>query len=454
MWIALAIVLHAVLAAAAVAGGDGFVRQDGHLLFAASALVTIWLGTRSRDALAYFFAPGSLSVLYVDLTFAIGSLAYREGMVLNTADVGAYARWELLHWVTAFFLVANGTILLVQELATSSRAANISAPLRLKADPAVLTSGLLLLAVGTALRIGADAAPAVLTTVPTLLGAAAVSYGIRSESVSRRLLVYTMLLGVFAALFYQDKRVVVSLFILVAFLEAVAGSIGRVTIKHALLGSVAVAVLAVSIIVMSITRGYGNYGVENPVVAALYLRDYVGEEQFARYFFNNIEVSYSYFHSVNAVEVASREPEVRTWGATLARALFVVTPSSIVSKPPSILDSYTARYDRARRREGKSSPVVVQSEMYWNFGVAGLGVLAVLYYIAQALYLRLVNLVRRSQSGAGVVASLAAYACFPFYVRGSGLDIFVMYAIAAAVLAAGAYFAGHVLHGSLLTEQD
>lgn len=180
---------------------------------------------------------------------------------------------------------------------------------------------------------------------------------------------------------------------------------------------------------MSIIRGYGEYKVKGFLDANKYVKNYVTSSYFIPAFMNNLEISYTYLHSNNAVEKIIEYPELKTYGETLIKPLFMFIPRSIMkNKPQSIIHHYTNGFSQKYREKGGSWTISIQSEMFWNFSFFGIFVGAIFFYVFNILYRYTIELININNI-INYIPLLYLYEALLILFRGSGIDMFLIFMI-------------------------
>lgn len=230
---------------------------------------------------------------------------------------------------------------------------------------------------------------------------------------------YISILALFIAglpLFYASKRDLIFLVLpLMVYLLPSKKLHWRLVTR----GILSAIVLIIFIIAMSIFRGYGNYNVSGLLDVIKFIPDYISSESFYSFLGRNIEVVYSYFHTVNGV-FGWLNGELQTfYGLTLLKVFFVPIPSGIIAGPDSIIDIYTTYWSPSYRASGGSYPINMLGEYILNFGY--------LSCIMLGLFLKFLDLIMlswiRSRKESVFMGILFMNLLVLF--RGSGLDLFV-----------------------------
>src|SRR5690606_15480936 len=129
----------------------------------------------------------------------------------------------------------------------------------------------------------------------------------------------------------------------------------------------------------------------------------------------------NYVHS-NQVEL--------TYGSTFLKFFFLPLPRSIFPyKPDSMIDIYTKKFMPEFRAEGGSYPIIIYSEVFWNFHILGLFFLYFIFRVLNNFYIKLIENVNRNVINVKTIFLLFMYVTLIQFVRGSGLEIWLLYGI-------------------------
>ena len=96
---------------------------------------------------------------------------------------------------------------------------------------------------------------------------------------------------------------------------------------------------------MSIARGYGNFDVENVLVAFFYIGDYIRSDIFRDAIVDNLEFSGVYFDTVNCADYVLNNQIPTLLGSTFIKPLFLPIPRELFPlKPESMINIYTSTF--------------------------------------------------------------------------------------------------------------
>lgn len=391
---------------------------------------TIFAYTRNS---VQFFSPNSLVFFYCSLSLALGSMGMRDGLSLVPRTISEYERHAYTHVALSFVMLGLAFLPLVQvrlanriQLSRSGvriRMARLI-PISLIVAPIAFV-GLDLSAIGGSGNLSVYA--------QSLLSVALILIFGRYSAVVR----YAVFLGiliVMVVLHPHDKRVAIFLAFPFLFLEARSGalnlSLGSIVVFSAL-----IALLIYLLLAMSIARGYGGFDVDGSVLLAfLLVGEYFSSEFFWAALLQNIEVSYFYFHYVNAIELIASGVASPTLGETLIKFFFLPFPREIIGwKPDSIIDLYTLTYDPSFRSIGGSWPPNFAAEYFWNFHLFGIILFPVFAWLNARLFNYLLS-PKASKQPYLFILGLFAYMNILTYARGSGLDLFSFFLVTAGLM--------------------
>jgi hypothetical protein len=413
-------------------------KKSSWILYAAQTLFFLlaWNKTRRLESL---LSPVALVILYIDISFALGNYAFGRELVLNQIDYADFLKWRHLP-LTTFYVLMQNVLLFHFDGFLRARAEKIQPaehvrfPVSIQAGIVMGGIGMFLLFTVLPLDVGLLGGSGEMSAVPKTIGALLLIGLMVYRRVKWRFLAYIVILGLFASFSYNNKREAIFLVLPIFLLEA---AVYRRALKASsyIYGLLVAAGLSVLIIVMSMMRGYGGLATESTGLFGFLplVWQYVLLDDFLPYFLNNIEASYTYFHSLQAMEYILGDPSLLTYGSTVVKFLFIAIPSSILSwKPSSFIDLYTSFHDPEFRAVGGSWPPNVFGEMFWNFHFAGLFVLPCVLGVISIGYYKMLRLIR---SGAILnhIWLLYAYMHVLTYARGSGLDLLLIYSIFGAL---------------------
>lgn len=412
-------------------------KKYSHLLFL-SQLMLMYGYLYTKKYFFLFLTPIMLVILYIDISFTLGSYAFYNNLVLIRADYNDYLNWEHTNTISLYILVIN-TFLFYLDLLFTKKYLNIYSKFKIDNESYfnIKTKYLQNIAIiffiifffipfDVSFLGGSGNMAGVPMTISALILILIVSY----SNSKYKYLIYILILIGFASFSYASKREAIFFIFPIIFLEIYLNRVKvnfQLIMKLLLIGFF----LLFLILIMSIMRGYGGYNIDsiNIVSVIPFLFDYIQEDLFLEYLFNNIETNYTYFHSMQAMEYIHGDNSLLSYGSTVIKFLFITIPSSIYEfKPESIIQLYTEHRDPYYRSIGGSWPINVYSEMFWNFYYFGFFYVILFFIIFNLIFIKLLILINNRKI---IYHSfyLYFYMQILMYARGSGFDMFIVYMI-------------------------
>lgn len=377
----------------------------------------------------FLLSPSFIVVSYININFFIGSIVFNAGLVIDFVLV-PYHQWKNQHLTMAYFNCANLLIVISYLVAHKLKLPNLTNfyNLRKVQNQSLIVIGGFLILLFSYVQIdlsflGADGS---FHIIPKSLGAILIFVVcFRSFSLPYRILSYFLVIFLFAVAAFEDKRDAIFLLLPILLLEFTRYPI-IINFKKIILGFFVVGFISYLIIVMSILRGYGSFEPKGFFDATKYVKEYIYSESFVPSFMNNIEVSYTYFHSNNSVEYVLEDPSLLSYGSTIIKPLFIMFPRYMFPwKPDSIIHLYTSTFSKEMRDRGVSWPVSIQSELFWNFHFVGIAIGAFIFFIFNSVYLKVIDLIVKDEI-INSIHLLYIYQQSLVLFRGSGMDQFII----------------------------
>lgn len=405
-------------------------------IFVFQAFLYVIFGLIFPRKILYFFSPSFITTTYICINMAIGLYAFENGLIYKQMIVASYINDEVIVRASMLFFVAN----IIVFNTFRNRIHQIGEETRKKASQFQLSRNqiikfFIIIPVFFAVDIVSDrlGTQGGIFTIPVTVSILYLSYLLSRSQERGRWIFYPIIILVSLFLQFDSKREVVFLIGGIFIIEALS----MVQLKR--LSSIklflTVAILGVAafylIIAMSITRGFGYYGVKNPIEALSYVDDYISDENNIRLVLNNIEATTVFFHAYNATDMFIGGEAPLLYGKTFVKIAFFPFPRSVLPiKPNSIIHEYTYRYDPHLREEGRSVAVSLYPEYFWNFHWTGFIVLFLVFLLFNEAYFFGLNSYFDGNIKIAVMGVfLIAY--FVGYLRGSGIDLFLLYLLIA-----------------------
>ena len=426
-----------VLMAVAVYSPDDWLRAKLWILYAFQYLMVIRVLLKQEDRWLFFLSPSFVTVSYIALNSCLGAYAFQHGLVAVQENYLSYLGWTNLGWVTAFILSANFTLIVSFFWARAHFKAANREERSFKRERATgekilvigFCVGAMLVFSLIELDFGLFGGSRNFSIIPqTLAFLSAVILLVKTRQRGRFLL-YILALVYFSSFSSFDKRNAIFLIAPVIFIECITLQRLRINVRFLIRVSVTSISILLLITMMSIYRGYGNYNPETFIDTRHFVFDYITDPMFPVYVGNNMEFNYTFFHSHQAIEYVITETNLMLYGSTFLKVLYVALPRYLFpSKPDSIVTYYTEHHALSHIRwdpEVYSWPCTIYCEFFWNFHIAGLLLLLLVYYAFSYCYFRIVGEFRYDLKYEYILY-LFAYQQLLQLIRGSGFDDFVV----------------------------
>ncbi|WP_159634826.1 hypothetical protein [Sphingobacterium composti Ten et al. 2007 non Yoo et al. 2007] len=430
------IVLHFFLFAICIFTDKHFIDSYASYIYL-SQLLSIFYGIyKVKNNLILFLSPSFLTIFYISLNFIFGHYAVTNDLGLNNNYYSTYQSYYSINFITAFFIACNFVVYFTIPFKkftsinfitfkTAKSQVNLF-------SVQIVTLFLFLFAVGSfeinLNFLGADgnfnyAFEFAIVIILVLIN--------RNNSTKYRAIVYLFILIIFIINHYDSKREIMFVLILILFLESVknGGNI-LVRLKTLLLSSILVIVFIYIVVVSSILRGYGNYNVDSPIEAFGLVGDYLESDIASDALVMNFEINHVYGNATNAVNYVYTNNADLLYGSTFYKLIFTPIPRSMMpNKPESMVHIYTSKFDPTFRAIGGSFPIIVYSEVFWNFHLIGLLLLYFIFVIFNKYYYLILKSLVLNRISQFTILYLYLYSTFIQFIRGAGIEVWLIYGI-------------------------
>ena len=380
-------------------------------------LYNVYVYLRSKGNVYTFLQPSVIGINYVYTSLALGALAFvSENIVILRM------RSDAAEWLTTpipILLLAGVVSLLIAFGDHRPKRAAWTLPSPSPARAMML----LLLTVGTVF-FGSEIE---FVFVGPLAGATFLIYALQVVAFKdgkRRLVLYVLALVPLSILLAHDKRDVIFPLIAVVLLESLVRDRDRLTVRRLLSWLVIYTPPVFALILaMTVLRAAEQFGIASVggIIAAV--SAYVQGTDFLGHLFLNLEWTYTYVHTFNAINYALTDRIPALLGSTYVKVLFIFVPREWVDwKPDSIIHVYTSYYDQGYWRRGGSWVSSMVGEAILNFRWFGAVILALILRTFDHLFVRYV-LIQRRKNYLFAGAALYGLVAFLLYARGSGLEL-------------------------------
>lgn len=246
-----------------------------------------------------------------------------------------------------------------------------------------------------------------------------------------RLLVYFLITVVIFSFHFHSKREIILVVFIFLFLEAVYNQFKiKFKFKFVLLLTLIGFIGAYLILAASIMRGYGGYRFESKLDAFLTVPEYIGQPYFKDAFVENFEVNTVLGNTMICMGFVETGKLPLQYGGTYLKILFTPIPRSIwKNKPEGMILKYTYTLKEEYRKEGQSLPVVHYAEGFANFYWFGVIIVVAILLAFDRLFWYIVTLKDMHILNGKLIFSIYLMCILFQYIRGSGFDLFSLYAI-------------------------
>ncbi len=386
------------------------------------------------------FNPIRMFLIIFSLQVTLGAWGFSQGWVIVEKDLIDYQKWDYFSENVAILLAMMSVVFYVDTKFSKKYikySINISGHLneiqlnRNRILPIFILSVFFIISLDLSF-FGSEGDLAIL---PKTLVALSICILIQKLKLPFRVISYASIVIFFAMFSINEKREAIYLLFPIIWIESIlrAHIINFKILRYLTLIFFLVFLL---IIMMSIARGYGGYGeFDNLVDTIPYIKNYIYSDVFVSAVLNNIEASYTFFHTLNSFELINDDFTRLAAGTTIIKPFFILFPREVFYfKPDSILELYTRINDPSGRELGVSWLISIFGEAYWNFHLMSIVVVYVIFYLFSKYFINTVRKVDSSKSICNFIFPMYVYICFLTLARGSGFDQFFVYIIIGGTL--------------------
>ncbi|WP_315055206.1 hypothetical protein [Chryseobacterium indoltheticum] len=392
----------------------------------------IYYATDKKINIKYFFTPTFLTLSYVSLTFGFAALYLNAELGFLTKFVTIYKNSPSFKLVNFYFLICNFILFFIyfKNFKKNKFLINkfqINRNL-IKKNTFIVAFIVFFLFSFIQLDASIFGGNGDLSFVPKFLSCIVITFYLSAKRFKYRLLVYGLLLCVFLASNFDSKREIMFLLIAILYVEFLLNDLHiNLSIKNILFFILGGSLFMSIIIVASIFRGYGSFKVNTIYDAFVLIPEYIKSDFFLDAIGENLELNYSYGNALNAADLFLEGKTRLLYGETVAKALFVPLPKSIFEyKPRSIVEIYSPLINNGT---GEIQPVVIYSEFLWNFSIIFFIPLYMFFWFSEKIYKDILFQVKKNRLSLLLLLELFYITTILQFVRGSGLDLFVVYII-------------------------
>ena len=412
-----------------------FIIQHGQWFYAVQFLVIFNKLLHSKNNFIYFFSPSFLCLFYLNINFFLGHLIVSRGIGFDLKYTQAFRNFESVSFITAFFIISNLMVFL------SIPSKDFSSVLKPKIDKInsyppnklkILFLFTILFILGLLkLDLSLIGGEGDFSYVFKFSVAIIIVFFVSKYKSKIKYLLYLLMTAFFFVGSLGSKREFFYVLILILFFEFLRNRVLlKINIKQIIYSLFFFSAVVYLVITASIVRGYGGFETDDALEASEHVVEYVSSDFAINALAANFELNHLYGNSSNAINYVYSGEENYLFGSTFSKFLFIMFPRSIFPwKPSSMIDIYTKKFDPNFRSIGGSYPVIIYAESFWNFGLFALPFLYFIFRFFNKLYLKIVYKTSNSKISTYSVFLIFMYATFIQFVRGSGLELWLIYSL-------------------------
>lgn len=176
------------------------------------------------------------------------------------------------------------------------------------------------------------------------------------------------------------------------------------------------------IMAFTIFRGYGAYNLTSPRDFVFAMGDLISSEMSWEFIASILEIKSSYFYTIYPIASIIDESFVDWSMMSIIKPLYIIPGLIGIERPESFSTMFTMWYNRSFWLRGGSLPPGIIAEYFFVFRYAGI-------FIASFIIIGMVKLFTYMINSKGVLVNTGIFGLsfIVFYLRGSGLDMFVIY---------------------------
>jgi hypothetical protein len=393
--------------------------------------------TKKEHRLMYLMSPSFIALTYLCLSLGFGAISLANDLGFEKNYVSFYRRSTgNLNIINAYFLTCDCLIYYslfryVKKFKIPDDGAVIKEIISKKTVLIAVSMFLLFSAVDIKLEfLGGDGT---FSYMPRLVSTVFIILYVSRFNLPLRLFFYGLVMAIFTMTEFESKRQLLFVLLFIMWCEFIFHPVKiRINLKTALLVTTGVGIFTYFIIVSSILRGYGGYEAQNFRQANDRIFDYINTDIFKNASVTNFEVNALYGNSAYAMQLVLSGKTDFLFGSTFFKVLFLPFPKDVIAiKPKAMIDIYTKMADPGEYSKGVSYPIILYSELFWNFWFLGLPMLFWIYSFFNKSYLKVYRNIRIGDISFYTVSVVFLYVTFIQFVRGSGLHLWVLYYLVA-----------------------
>lgn len=428
--------INIILCLLSVVFSNEWLFMNSYILFTIQFVLGLCIMfSSSREWKLYmFFTPSFCSFIYLGLNFCLG--AYFIPREYGTSQFYYISNSNVTSWSTILCVLLISNALVFHRFMNTSSMCKIYE--NIKIEPIQIPDKLVVFCIVLLLSF------AFLGINLSFLGASDGDFSypykfiltivlilyLVKKPIHIRFFIYVLIIAYFLVTNYNSKRQVFYIIICIVFIESYYKQIlVTLSFKSFLLLFVALFMFLFIILFSSILRGYGNYDAHTFMDAIVLIPEYINEPFFKDAIIDNLEISTVFGNSSLCIEYVINNKLPIQYGETFLKVLYTPFPKEIVGRPNNMIDLYTGIAQPSFRQAGGSLPVITYSELFANFYYLFAPACFFLYKIFDDMFVVLIKQLHYSIFSFRILSFIFLISTSIQFIRGSGLDMYLVYYI-------------------------
>ena len=406
--------------------------EFGYLFYLLQLIFLIINVIKQKNNYIFLLSPTFITYLYINLSFTFGHLVVSRGIEFDLIYFNTFNNYLSVRYVTIVFILFNFFIVLGIPKMFLKSIVTSNSKLEFNILKFLLCYGLIILLSFLTFDLeliggGSNYAYAIKLGLTIIVGLNV----LRLKLLTKRIFLYLLLIIPFLIFNYESKREII--FVLFLFLSLEIFKFKphvKFNFKTFTVISLSSIIFISLILVASILRGYGVYKIDNPIDAVKNLPNYINSDIITKGLAINFELSTTYGNSSNAIDYINKGEVNYLYGSTFLKFLFLPIPRKYFpSKPESMVNIYTKKFAPEYHYTGSTRPIIIYSEFFWNFGIFGFLLIAIMFNILNRFYYKMLVTLNKNIINPKIIFNLFLYITLVQFIRGAGFELWLVYAI-------------------------
>lgn len=388
---------------------------------------------KKHRKLYLLFSPTLFSFFYLGISFTLGAYFIPLNMGWSGDLYPNYIKIDHLEWFSTFFFITDLILLASWRIITSKGIEKLKNQEeqfwpKFNQDQFLFFSFLFLalnFVQPVQLILGPMLYPfkMVLIIYITLMS---ITLGKKSKGV-----IYFIILAIMLATHYHSKREIILVVFIVFFLESLYNKFNiKFNFKMLLIAFGGLFVAVYLVLAASILRGYGNFKLDNKLEALVLVPEYVSKPYFMDSFVVNFELNQVLGNSMICMDFIQDGKLPLQFGGTYLKVLLAPIPRSIwKKKPEGLILKYTYTLNPKHIGTKQNMPVVHYAEGFANFYWFGIIPILLIMLLFEKMYWYIITRKEKKLFDWKLIFSIYVICILFQYLRGSGFDLFMLYAL-------------------------